>query len=421
MDTQNFHKLNKRYSLFFYNFVPKYWHFHHIIMKIFYIYTALTTVGGADRVLIQKANWLADHGYDITIVTESQAGKPITFPLSKNVKHVDLGVDFDKEYGHILPIRAFIYFKLMREYKKRLQKFIINGKPDFVINTLGRELGILTSMKDSSIKIGETHTTQYHLRNFHLMEQQGCIYKLIAKYSRKKQISLAKKLKAIVLLTPQDKEDWQGITTTYVIPNSIPVYPKEASTLENKRAIVVGRYNDAKGYEYLIEAWKIVHQKHPDWTLDIFGSGEMHDNVKMWIEENNLTDTMIMNEPTNNIMEEYHNSSICIISSRYEGFSMVMLEAMASGVPCVSFDCPFGPRNIIRNGEDGILVEYLNSQALADNICKLIENTALRKELGAAARINILRFTQDEVMKKWTTLFDTIIKKKLTSLLTHLS
>ena len=379
-------------------------------MKIFYIYTALTTVGGADRVLIQKANWLADHGYDITIVTESQADKPIAFPLSPNTHHIDLGVDFDKEYGHILPIRALIYFKLMREYKKKLQHCIIKGKPDIVINTLGRELGILTSMKDNSIKLGETHTTQYHLRNFHLMEQQGGIYKLIAKYSRKKQVSLARKLKAMVLLTPQDEEDWHGITTTYVIPNSIPVYPKEASTLENKRAIVVGRYNNAKGYEYLIEAWKIVHQKHPDWILDIFGSGEMHDDVKRWIEENNLTDTMIMNEPTDKIMEEYHNSSICIISSRYEGFPMVIVESMACGVPCVAFDCPFGPRNIIRNGEDGILVDYLNSQALADNVCKLIEDDELRKRMGTAARINILRFTQDEVMKKWTALFDSLVK-----------
>jgi len=380
-------------------------------MKIFYIYTALTTVGGADRVLIQKANWLADHGYDITIVTESQAGKPIAFPLSKNTHHVDLGVDFDKEYGHILPIRALIYFKLMREYKRKLQQYIIKGKPDIVINTLGRELGILTSMKDGSIKLGETHTTQYHLRNFHLMEQQGGIYKLIAKYSRKRQVSFARKLKAMVLLTPQDEEDWHGVTDTYVIPNSIPVYPKEASILENKRAIVVGRYNNAKGYEYLIEAWKIVHERHPDWILDIFGSGEMHDDVKRWIEESHLTDTMIMNEPTDRIMDEYQNSSICIISSRYEGFPMVIVESMACGVPCVAFDCPFGPRNIIRDGEDGILVEYLNSQALAESICKLIEDQELRKKMGAAARRNIIRFSQDEVMKNWTNLFDSLVKQ----------
>lgn len=375
-------------------------------MKIIYVYTALSTVGGADRILIQKANWLANHGFDITIVTESQTDDPIAFPLSPLVRHVDLKVDFDKEYGHSLPVRAFIYYKLMREYKRKLVQFIIKESPDFVITTLGRDLGIIVNLKDGSIKIGETHTTQYHLRNFHLMEERGGIYKLIARYSRKRQISLAKKLDALVLLTPQDAEDWSGVTKTYVIPNSVPFFPKEGSSCENKRAIVVGRYNNAKGYEYLVEAWGIVHEKHPDWMLEIFGSGEMHDDVKRWIEENHLSNTMIMNEPTEKIMEEYHKSSICIISSRYEGFPMVIVESMASGVPCVAFDCPFGPRNIIRDGEDGILVEYLNSQALADNICKLIEDQSLRKQLGHAARKNIQRFTQDEVMKQWTELFD---------------
>lgn len=379
-------------------------------MKIIYVYSALTTVGGADRVLIQKANWLADHGYDITIVTESQANKPIAFPLSRNTHHVDLDVDFDKEYGHILPVRAFIYFKLMKTYRKRLQHFILQEKPDIVITTLGRDLEILVGMKDASIKIGETHTTQYHLRNFHLMEQRGGIYKYIAKLSRKRQISLAKQLNALVLLTPQDESDWAGVTATYVIPNFIPIYPERYSLLNNKRAIVVGRYNPAKGYEYLIKAWKIVHQKHPDWILDIYGSGEMHENVKRWIEDEDLSNSMIMHEPTNNIMDEYLNSSICVVSSRYEGFPMVIVEAMASGVPCVSFDCPFGPRNIITHQEDGLLVEYLNSQALSDSICKLIEDDVLRKNMGIAARVNIRRFSADVVMTKWVRLFDNYVK-----------
>ena len=343
-------------------------------------------------------------------MTESQANKPIAFPLSKNTRHIDLGVDFDKEYGHILPVRAFIYYNLMKAYRKRLQHFILQEKPDIVITTLGRDLEIIVGMKDASIKIGETHTTQYHLRNFHLMEQRGGIYKYIARYSRKRQISLAKKLKALVLLTPQDESDWAGVTATYVIPNFIPVYPERYSSLNNKRAIVVGRYNPAKGYEYLIQAWKIVHQKHPDWILDIYGSGEMHDDVKRWIENENLSNTMIMHEPTNAIMDEYLNSSLCIISSRYEGFPMVIVEAMACGVPCVAFDCPFGPRNIITHQEDGLLVDYLNPQALSDSICKLIEDDVLRKDMGIAARDNIRRFSADVVMTKWVRLFNILVK-----------
>lgn len=377
-------------------------------MKIFYVYTALTTIGGADKVIIQKANWLADNGFEVTIITESQANRPIAFSLSAKVDHIDLGVDFSKEYGHSFPVRAFIYFKLMRKYRQKLQSYIYKNKPDIVITTLGRDLGIITDLKDSSKKIGEAHTTLRHLRNFHLIEERGGIYKGIAKFFRHRLVSQAKKLNALVLLTEQDKKDWQGITKTLVIPNAIPSLPDKISTCEKKRAIVVGRYNHAKGYEYLIKAWKIVHEKHPDWIVDIFGSGELHDEVKTLINDNHLDKTMIMNQPTTNIMDEYYNSSICIVSSRYEGFSMVILEAMASGIPCVAFDCPFGPRNIIKDNEDGFLVEYLNYEDLADKICILIENSLLRSKMGSKARENILRFSQETIMKQWIELFNSL-------------
>ena len=380
-------------------------------MKIIYIYTALTTVGGADRVLIQKANWLADHGYDVTIVTESQANKPIVFPLSVNTHHVDLGVDFDKEYGHILPVRAFIYFKLMKLYKKKLKQFLLDEKPDIIITTLGRDLEILTTLTDSIIKLGETHTTQYHLRNFHLMEQRGGLYKWLAKFYRRRQVSLASKLKVLVVLTPQDAEDWKNVTKTYVIPNAVPFYPSESAELENKQVIMVGRYNNAKGYDYLIPAWEKVHQRHPDWMLHVYGSGELYNDVVRWMQEHHLDNTMILHEPTDHIMEKYLESSICVLSSRYEGFSLVILEGMSCGVPFVSFDCPYGPRNIIKDGVDGILVEYLNSDALADSICKLIEDPALRKKMGIAAKKNVGRFSQDEIMKSWTTLFNSLISE----------
>lgn len=238
------------------------------------------------------------------------------------------------------------------------------------------------------------------------MEQRGGLYKWMARYFRWRQISLASKLKALVVLTPQDAEDWKGVTNTFVIPNALSFYPTESAELENKQAIMVGRYNDAKGYDYLIPAWEKVHQRYPDWTLHVYGSGELYNDVVRWIQEHHLDGSMILHEPTEHIMEKYLESSICVLSSRYEGFSLVILEGMACGVPFVSFDCPYGPRNIIHNGEDGILVDYLNSDDLADNICRLIKDPVLRKKMGAAAKRNVKRYSQDEVMKKWTGLFD---------------
>lgn len=378
-------------------------------MKLVYLYPELTIRGGSERVLTDKANYLAEHGLDVTIITESQIHRNVVFPLSPKVKLVDMGIDFNKQYEHNFLYRGFIYQKCIRQYKKELTKLLYEIKPDIVITLMGRSLDFITSINDGSIKIGEAHTTKAHLRSYHLLEERGGIYKIIAKRLRKKQITNAGKLSALALLTPQDAKDWEGVTKTYVIANAIHQIPKESSALINKQAIMVGRYNDAKGYDYIVEAWSIVHQKHPDWTLNIYGSGELHDDVERWIKERELESTMIMHEPTNQITQKYLESSICVLSSIYEGFPLVIMEAMSCGVPCVSFDTPFGPRNIIKNGEDGILVEYLNSQKLAEAICKVIEDDHLRKQLGEKAKQNIQRFSQDAIMKQWTDLFDSLL------------
>ena len=379
-------------------------------MKIFYIYTALLTKGGADRVVTEKANWLAEHGYDITIVTDTQLGREPVFSLSPKVKLYDLAIDFSQEYGHVLPLRAWWYYILMGRYKKALSNYLINEKPDIVITTLGRELDFLPYLKDGSVKIGESHIAREYSRNFHLMEQKGGVHKWLAKFWRRKQEKDVSRLDGLVLLTKQDAESWKGVTQTFVIPNSLPFYPDRTSPCDMKRAICVGRLNEQKGYEYLIDAWSLVVMKHPDWILDVFGYGEIKAELQKRINERGLENSLKLNEPTSDIMEEYLNSSIYIMSSRYEGFGMVLIEAMACGVPCVSFDCPYGPSDIIRNGEDGFLVEHLNTQALADGICKLIENPELRKKNKKNARKNVLRYSRDNVMQQWVDLFDSLIK-----------
>lgn len=379
-------------------------------MKIFYIYTALIIKGGADRVISNKANYLSEHGFDVSIVTDSQNDREPSFPLSSKVNLINLDINFEKEYEHGFFYRAYLYYRLMKTYRKKVKKLLFNEKPDIVITTMGRELDFITSIKDGSVKIGEAHTNKKFLRNFHLLEQKGFPFNYIATYWRHKMEKNVRQLKAIVLLTKEDENSWKGFTKTFLINNSVPFYPKDASTCENKQAIIVGRYNDAKGYKYLIEAWDIVNKKHPDWKINIYGSGEYYDIVFKAIHERKLQNVMIMNEPTDIIINKYLESSIYVMSSKYEGFGMVLLEAMACGVPCVAFDCPYGPRNIIHNGEDGILVKYLDSQALADNICILIENEKLRKKMGAKAKVSIQRFSEESIMNQWIHLFNSLTK-----------
>ena len=237
-------------------------------------------------------------------------------------------------------------------------------------------------------------------------------FKYLTRYFRWSMDRQVAKLNALVVLAPQHKTDWNIDVPIYVIPNSIPFYPNRVSTCENKQAIIVGRYTEAKGYDYMIEAWRIVHSKHPDWTIHTYAIGEDEERVRQKIQEYGLKDTIIMNKPIDNIMDKYLDSSIYVMSSIFVGFPMVLIEAMSCGVPCVSFDCPYGPRNIITDGEDGYLIECKNSKALADGICKLIENDDLRKEMGKKGRRNILRYSRESIMWRWVNLFETIIKEE---------
>jgi len=381
-------------------------------MHILYIYPEITIKGGADKVIVEKANYFAAHGYRVTLVTEAQMGRELSFSLDEKVRHIDMGIDFNRQYTQHGIRRLWTYLGLLHQYKKKLETTLMEECPDIVITAMGRSIDFISSIHDGSIKIGEAHSVKANVRSLNVMERKGWLRRFMARLIRWHISRKVSRLNAMVLLTQQDADCWTEAQQTFVIPNAVPQFPERCSTLDNKQILMVARYNDAKGYNYMVEAWQKVHERHPDWTLNVYGSGELHDDVIRWIQQRHLSTSMVLHEPVDNIMEQYLDSSIFVMSSRYEAFPMVLLEAMACGVPCVSFDCPHGPRNIIRNGEDGLLVEYLNPQALADGICRLIEDEALRKQLGAKARQNIQRFSQSVVMHQWTELFDTLISQR---------
>lgn len=378
-------------------------------MKIIYLYTSLTTVGGADRMIVQKANYLADKmGYEIYIITDSQKERPMFFPLSPHVKHIDIDIDFEQQYHQGLIIRSYYYLTLMHVYKKRLSQLLERIKPDIVISTLGREMDFLTRLKDGSIKIGESHIAKAFCRNFHLAEQRGFCYKQIVKYWRKKQENEIKKLDAFVVLTRHDAESWKSVKEAYIIPNSLPFYPQQSSSCTEKKIISIGRFTEQKGYERFIEAWSKVNRKHPDWKVAVYGEGEDRNKLESLIKEKGIENNFKLYRPVKNIQDKYLESSIYVMTSRFEGFGMVLAEAMACGVPCISFDCPHGPADIITHGEDGILVENGNTDKLAEAICKLIENEELRIQMGQKAKANISRYSDEQIMKQWDELFKTL-------------
>lgn len=379
-------------------------------MKIVYLYTALVTVGGADRVVTEKANYLAETlGHDVYIITDSQNGRKPVFPLSDKVKHIDLNINFDKQYHHGLAVRAYYYFCLMHLYKKRLTKFLNEIKADVVITTLGRDLDFLTKLKDGSKKVGESHIAKQYTRNFHLMETRGFPYKQIATYWRRKQEKAVRELDAFVVLTQYDAESWSQIKVAEIIPNSLPFYTSESSSLDKKQIITVGRLSEQKGFDLLIPAWSSIAKRHSDWKIHLYGEGELENELRKSIAQNGIEDSFTLHKPVKDIKEKYLESSIYVMSSRFEGFGMVLIEAMACGVPCISFDCPHGPSYIIKNGEDGILVENGNVEKLADAISSLIMDKERRMAMGKAAKRNIARYSQENIMQQWENLFKKLI------------
>jgi len=380
-------------------------------MKIAYIYTALLTIGGADRVITEKANYFAEKlGYDVYIITDSQNKKPPIFPLSPKVKHIDLNILFGQQYNHSFFIRGILYFKLMRIYKKKLEKLLNEIQPDFTISVLGRDSDFVTKLTDKSLKIGEAHVSRQFMRNYHLMEQKSLPYRIICKIWKKRLHKIINELSAFVVLTEDDANNWGEIRKSTVIPNSLPFYNIENSLCTSNKIISVGRLNEQKGYDLLIEAWSIVAEKHPEWTIHIYGNGELKDELNKKLQANKIESSFILEDPRSNIQDKYLESSFYVMSSRFEGFGMVLIEAMSCGLPCISFDCPNGPKDIIKEGIDGLLVENGNIKQLAQKICYMIEHPEERKAMGIAAKTNIKRYDPDIIMQKWVSLFNSLKK-----------
>lgn len=376
-------------------------------MKIAYIYTALTSLGGVDRILTIKANYFADRlGYDVYIITDSQAGKAPVFPLSPKVHHIDLETDFDEQYHYGIIKRYFCYRRLMKQYRQLLEKTLYEIKPDIVLTTCGRDLDFLTEIKDGSIKVGESHTVKQSCRNFHIMEARGGLYKYVARYWRYKQEKAIKRLDSFVVLTKHDAESWSKVRNAEIIPNPVSIDNTQITTGKNKKIISVGRLSVEKGFDMLVDAWGIVTDKHQDWELNIYGEGTLKETLERQIKDNNLGDSLHLCGPTKTVMEKYAESSIYVLSSRFEGFGLVLVEAMSCGVPCVSFNCPHGPAEIIEDGVNGILVENGNVVALANAIEDLIVNENKRIEMGKKAHEMVQKYSQDNVMEMWVELFN---------------
>lgn len=376
-------------------------------MKIVYVYSTLAKTGGTERMITEKMSYLAEQlGYDVTIINLFQRIEDTNhYLMSKKVKQVNLGIPYFSQYHYKYPKRMWIKWQLNKQIKNSIKQYVQEIDPDILICASFFEANHISKVKCKAKKIIEcheaktyTHSDYNHKRSFISRIYQK-IWKLF--YFR----TVERNADIIITLTKDDKMLWKGAKHIVVIPNFSTMPITRYSDCTAKRVIAVGRLQWEKGYDRLLEIWKVVVSKHPDWQLDIFGEGRQKDELNNLIKREAIRNVTI-HGTTLDISKEYADSSICAVTSHYEGFSLVSLEAMKHGLPCVAFDCPFGPRSIINDASNGFLVEDGDTILFAERLCQLIEDEQLRKQFSKAAIEKSLLFDPDSIMNQWNNIFE---------------
>lgn len=379
-------------------------------MKIIYCTHSTCNPGGMERVLLNKVTYLSQlPGWKVAVVTTDQNQRPPFYPFPEKVRMTDLGINYSEDNGKGAWKKITGYLRKRKEHKRKLTALLLKEKPDIVVSLYPSESSFIPDIKDGSRKVLELHYCKF----FRLQYGRRGLLGWIDKLRTRQDEQIVRRFDKFVVLTNEDKGYWGGLPNIEVIPNAAIHVSKNYSEVKNKRVIAVGRLDYQKGFDRLIQAWKLVQHtgRFSDWKLDIFGQGEWREMLQQMIDKQGLQNTVKINPPTNAILNEYVHSSLLVMSSNYEGFGMVLVEAMSCGVPVISFDCKCGPKDIIQPGINGLLVPNGDIQALADAMMKVMEDEAYRKMLSLNARKVVDTYSEQAVMSQWILLFTSITAK----------
>ncbi|WP_277234707.1 glycosyltransferase family 4 protein [Phocaeicola salanitronis] len=379
-------------------------------MKIIYCTHSVCNPGGMERVLVNKVTYLVEKlHWDISIVTTDQKNRPAFYPLPEGVRMTDLGINYsDDNVKH--PIgKIFGYLLKRRTHRKRLTELLMREKADIVVSLYPSESSFIPLIKDGSRKVLELHFCKF----FRLQYGRKGLLGLIDRWRTRQDERIVRKFDRFVVLTYEDKGYWGNLPNIEVIPNAAKFMGNTSSDLTVHRVIAVGRLDYQKGFDRLLRTWRMIQQtgRYADWHLDIFGQGEWHDWLQGMIVDWQLSDTVCIHRPTERIGEEYAASSIIVMTSHYEGFGMVLVEAMAYGVPAIAFDCKCGPKDIIRQGENGLLVREGDIEGLAQAMQRLMDDEPLRLRMGEEAKKVVDTYSEEAVMSQWTALFESLANR----------
>lgn len=380
------------------------------MINILYCIPGLYNPGGMERILTDKINYLVETGlYSISIMTTEQMDKPFYFSLNENVKIINLNLGFDNFFSDNLIAKYFKTKKLLKKYKCLLENYIKTEKIDICISLGGKELEFLSNIQSDCKKIVEIHFAKSIRKQFITARHDNFFWRFLGDLRTHSLINQTKKLDKIVVLTKADEEDWKSSNDNVMqIYNFSPLQPVVTPKLINKKIVAVGKLDPQKGFDLLIEACSLISEWE-DWTLSIYGQGPDKEKLQEQIIKHNLEDRIFLEGLTKNVSEVYSSASIYVLSSRYEGFPMVLLEAVSFGLPLVSFDCVTGPNEIIESNDCGLLVENGNIKSLAEALSWMMKNPQERDKMSMQSIEKSLSFSKEQIMNQWQQLFKELL------------
>jgi glycosyltransferase involved in cell wall biosynthesis len=380
--------------------------------KVYVLLVSAWGMGGTIRAAINLAGYLADD-HEVEIISTYRRREQPYFPFDPRVTVLALD---DERPGatpwHLRPARALlrrvpsVFYHPMdfRFHNHSLWTDVrlirrLRGRRGVVIASRpGHNMLIADLAFPGLVKVG---LEQMHFRS-HSTE--------LRKAMRRRY----KKLDGLAVLTEQDRETYRGVLNGSVpmwrIPNTVRAIEPPHADMSAKRILAAGRLTPQKGFDYLIRAFTPVAAAHPDWELRICGAGRAQAQLEAGIAEAGLEDRIVLAGPSDDIPGEMSRASIYVLSSRFEGFPLVLIEAMAKGMAVVAFDCPTGPRDIVDDHRNGILVPEKDVPGLSAGMMEMIEDEELRRRCGAAAVDTAGDYTMAAIGPKWDAMLQELVQ-----------
>lgn len=365
-------------------------------MKVGFLAGNLSGSGGTERVLSKIANGLVKRGYSVFVISMWGETKT-TFLVDRRIRRYRLGYDYPRGVGR----NVKNIFSVYQIVKKENPAVLVDVDLILVFYSLPAGL-LLPSVRQIA---WEHFNFYYHFRKNNRIRRLAM--RLAAAFSD-----------VILVLSKEDRKYYaanlniRGRLCQIYNPNtyeSSQIEKTVCEAKEEKMVFAAGRLTRAKGFDLLLRSWKLVEDEFPEWRLCIAGSGEEEQSLRSCMRENDLKSVDFIGQ-VSGMRSFYEKAAFFVLPSRYEGFGMVLTEAMSFGKPVVSYACKAGPREIISNGKDGFLVEPEDYVAFASKMRCLMESNELRRTMGRHAAQSIRRFDLEGILDQWELLLTTTVK-----------